>query len=112
MLIASSRLTERPCPRAVGNAASRPSRRFARRRPALHRRGPETGRGGGHPIGEVAYSVIAAGTWLTGRLKSASNNSLQVEVHVQLAFHMQVVDLVLPRHHVEVLEVVRAPRRQ
>ena len=60
----------------------------------------------------MAYIVIAAETWLTGRLKSTSNNSLQVEVHVQLAFHMQVADLVLPRDHVEVLEGVRAPRRQ
>ena len=112
MLIASSRLTERPCPRAVGNAASRPSRRFARRRPAFHRRGPETGRGGGHPIGEAAYTVIAAEIWLTGRLESTSNNSLQVEVHVQLASHLQVVTLVCPRDHVEVLEGVRDPRRQ
>ena len=112
MLIASSRLTERPCPRAVGNAASRPSRRFAQRRPALHRRGPETGRGGGHPIGEAPYTVIAAETWLTGRLKSTSNNSLQVEVHVQFATHMQFVNLVLPRDHVEVLESVRDPQRR
>ena len=40
------------------------------------------------------------------------NNLVQVEVHVQLAIHMQVVNLVLPRDHVEVLEGVRDPRRQ